>query len=87
MATITQTTATSQAPQSLFVKIKPLGNGGPFALNAQYMADSNQNKVNLIIGAYRDDNGNPWALSSVVEVSFSFSIHEICKLTLNAFSG
>ncbi|KAL2202799.1 aspartate aminotransferase [Sarocladium strictum] len=67
MATITQTTATSQAPQSLFVKIKPLGNGGPFALNAQYMADSNQNKVNLIIGAYRDDNGNPWALSSVVE--------------------
>ncbi|KAH8177762.1 aminotransferase class I and II domain-containing protein [Sarocladium implicatum] len=71
--TTTTTTAVAKldnildVSQSLFCKLGPLGNGGPFALDAKYRADANKNKVNLIIGAYRDEDGNPWALSSVTE--------------------
>lgn len=42
---------------------------GPFALEAAYQADGHDSKVNLGIGAYRDDEAKPWLLSAVKEAS------------------
>lgn len=36
-----------------------------FELTKDYLADQNQQKVNLGQGTYRDNNGNPWILPSV----------------------
>ena len=36
-----------------------------FALTASFIADADPNKVNLGQGTYRDDEGEPWILSSV----------------------
>ncbi|KAN0062557.1 Aspartate aminotransferase, cytoplasmic [Thecaphora frezii] len=36
-----------------------------FKLTYAYKADTYDNKVNLGVGAYRDDNGKPWVLPSV----------------------
>ncbi|GAQ43598.1 hypothetical protein AtubIFM55763_010584 [Aspergillus tubingensis] len=38
-----------------------------FGLMAEYDADQHPNKVSLIAGAYRDENGQPWVLPSVEE--------------------
>ncbi|GKZ23789.1 hypothetical protein AbraIFM66951_004631 [Aspergillus brasiliensis] len=38
-----------------------------FGLMAEYDADQHPNKVSLIAGAYRDENGQPWVLPSVKE--------------------
>ena len=35
------------------------------SLNADFKASTAENKVNLTIGAYRDEQGNPWLLPSV----------------------
>lgn len=40
-----------------------------FKLTASYKADSFKNKVNLGVGAYRDNDGKPWVLPSVKQVS------------------
>lgn len=34
-------------------------------LNKLYLEDSSKDKVNLGVGAYRDDDGKPWILPSV----------------------
>lgn len=34
-----------------------------------YKKDTDKNKINLGVGAYRDDNGSPYILPSVQEVS------------------
>ncbi|KAG9252396.1 aspartate aminotransferase [Emericellopsis atlantica] len=47
------------------VEHKPLG--GPFKIEAAYRSDTSEDKVNLGIGAYRDDAGQPWLLPSVAE--------------------
>lgn len=39
-----------------------------FSLTAQFNADPYPNKVSLGAGVYRDRNGEPWRLPSVVEV-------------------
>lgn len=39
-----------------------------------YKKDPNPNKVNLGVGAYRDDEGKPFVLPSVKKVCFSLSI-------------
>lgn len=39
-----------------------------FGLMADFEADPHPNKVSLIAGAYRDENGLPWILPSVEEV-------------------
>jgi aspartate/tyrosine/aromatic aminotransferase len=39
-----------------------------FGLMAEYDEDSHPNKVSLIPGAYRDEDGRPWVLPSVKEV-------------------
>lgn len=40
-----------------------------FKLTAAFKADKYEKKVNLGVGAYRDDNGKPWVLPSVKMVS------------------
>jgi aspartate/tyrosine/aromatic aminotransferase len=39
-----------------------------FKLTASYDADTFPKKVNLGVGAYRDDNGKPWVLPVVAKV-------------------
>ncbi|KAI0988825.1 hypothetical protein GJ496_007010 [Pomphorhynchus laevis] len=38
-----------------------------FGVAEAYKLDSNPNKVNLSVGAYRTDNGKPWVLDSVLQ--------------------
>ncbi len=42
-----------------------------FGLMAAYKKDPSENKVDLGIGAYRDDNGKPWVLPAVKRVSLT----------------
>ena len=39
-----------------------------YGLRAQYQADDHPDKVNLVIGAYKDDEGQPWILPVVKRV-------------------
>lgn len=43
-----------------------------FGLMAAYRADDFAKKVDLGIGAYRDDNAKPWILPVVKQVRFAF---------------
>jgi aspartate aminotransferase, cytoplasmic len=45
-----------------------------FKLTAAYKADTFPQKVNLGVGAYRDDDSKPWVLPVVKKVHFR-SIH------------
>ncbi|RAL07374.1 PLP-dependent transferase [Aspergillus homomorphus CBS 101889] len=47
-----------------------------FDLMAKYDADPHPNKVSLIAGAYRDENGWPWVLPSVKQVRHANSRHQ-----------
>ena len=48
---------------------------GPlFGLMAAYRKDSSEKKVDLGIGAYRDDNAKPWILPVVRKVFHSISL-------------
>jgi aspartate aminotransferase len=40
-----------------------------FKLTAAYKEDKDEKKVNLGVGAYRDDNGKPWVLPVIKKVS------------------
>lgn len=48
-----------------FAGIKELPPDPLFGLKARYVADSRQDKVDLGIGAYRDNAGKPWILPAV----------------------
>lgn len=48
-----------------FAGIKELPPDPLFGLKARYTADSRSDKVDLGIGAYRDNNGKPWILPAV----------------------
>lgn len=50
---------------SYFAQIKELPPDPLFGLKARYTADDRANKVDLGIGAYRDNNGKPWILPAV----------------------
>lgn len=43
-----------------------------FGLMARHKADPSPLKVDLGVGAYRDNTGKPWILPSVRKVSFFF---------------
>lgn len=49
-----------------------------FGLMAAYRRDTDPNKVDLGIGAYRDDNAKPWVLPVVKKVSTT--IYELQEL-------
>lgn len=42
-----------------------------FHLTASYVKDSDPSKINLGVGAYRDNNGKPWVLPVVKKVSLT----------------
>ena len=44
-----------------------------------FKRDTNSKKMNLGVGAYRDDNGKPYVLSSVRKVS----LLDICLMGIN----
>lgn len=48
-----------------------------FKLTASFKADTFDRKVNLGVGAYRDDNGKPWVLPSVKMVCICLSFHDL----------
>lgn len=47
-----------------------------FKLTAAFKQDTNPNKVNLGVGAYRDDTGKPWILPSVKKVKADYLSNE-----------
>jgi aspartate aminotransferase len=58
-----------------------------FGLMAAYRADTFEKKVDLGIGAYRDDNAKPWVLPVVKKVSGllfypEYSRHHLCMFSL-----
>lgn len=55
-------------PFSLFAKV-PMAPPDPIiGVNAAYLADKDANKVNLGVGAYRDDNAKPYVFKVVRKV-------------------
>lgn len=57
--------------ESRFLSLTQLPLDSVFALDAAFRSDNDVRKVNLGIGAYRDDDGEPWLLTSVKEVRTS----------------
>ena len=53
---------------NIFAKV-PMAPPDPIiGVNTAYLADTNPNKVNLGVGAYRDDNGKPYIFDVVRKV-------------------
>jgi aspartate aminotransferase len=48
-----------------------------FGLMRAYRQDSSEKKVDLGIGAYRDDNAKPWVLPVVKKVCFSLGDYPV----------
>ena len=48
-------------------------------VNEAFKKDADSNKVNLGLGAYRDDNGKPWVLESVRKVNKNIIINSFLK--------
>lgn len=61
-------------PSSTFTSIPQAPPDPIFHLTALYKADTFPQKVNLGVGAYRDDNGKPWILPAVKKVVHHLSI-------------
>jgi len=53
---------------SLFDAIPPTAGDPIFSLTNDFLADIAEDKVNLGVGVYRDDNGKPWILPTVKKV-------------------
>ena len=53
---------------SIFEHIPQAPEDAVFGLAAQCVADPSPNKVNLVIGAYRDEDLKPWVLPVVRQV-------------------
>ena len=53
---------------NIFAKV-PMAPADPIiGVNTAYLADTSPNKVNLGVGAYRDDNGKPYVFEVVRKV-------------------
>ena len=53
---------------SKFVNVELAPPVAVFKLTADYKADQNPKKINLGVGAYRTDAGDPWVLPTVRKV-------------------
>lgn len=58
-------------------------------MNAEFAKCESPNKVNLTVGAYRDENGKPWVLPSVKKaiVKFEASDYNLEYLPMNGNRG
>ncbi|CCH59750.1 hypothetical protein TBLA_0B09330 [Henningerozyma blattae CBS 6284] len=77
---------------SLFEKFEALPPDALFAIKARCDADARPQKVDLGIGAYRDNNGKPWVLPSVKMSELQYSQdpshnHEYQPIAGNAVLG
>lgn len=61
-------TAMSSPPKSAFDAVPMAPTDPLFGLMASYKADTHEKKVDLGVGAYRDDNAKPWVLPVVKKV-------------------
>ncbi|XP_037808028.1 aspartate aminotransferase, mitochondrial [Lucilia sericata] len=61
----TKTTVCSQRGKSWFDGVKMGPPDAILGVTEAFKRDSNPQRINLGVGAYRDDNGNPWVLPSV----------------------
>lgn len=66
---------TLSMPESIFADLALAPADAIFALTASYKADTFKDKVNLGVGAYRDDDGKPYVLPVVHKVSFLQSLY------------
>jgi aspartate/tyrosine/aromatic aminotransferase len=76
----------TSVPSSAFASV-PLAPPDPiFHLSASYAADpAVEQKINLGVGAYRDDSGKPWVLPVVKKVLFHVSVAYLAnQLTLRS---
>ena len=55
-------------PESIFADLALAPEDAIFALTSAYKKDEFENKVNLGVGAYRDDSGKPYVLPVVKKV-------------------
>ena len=53
-----------------------------YGLRAEFQADAHPDKVNLVIGAYKDDSGNPWVLPVVKKVCISTNLTPIRQVRI-----
>lgn len=60
----------SNGPVSAFGDVQKAPEDPLFGLMAAYRADQDPKKVDLGIGAYRDNNAKPWILPVVKKVCF-----------------
>ena len=65
MVAPTQAIETTNDTQSIFQQVQGCPPDPIFQLSLMYNKDTNPNKINLGIGAYRDSNARPWVLPSV----------------------
>jgi aspartate aminotransferase len=56
----------STVSTSFFGSLQRIPRDAIFALTAEYIQDTSPKKVNLGQGTYRDENGQPWVLPSVL---------------------
>lgn len=54
-----------QIQHTHFTTAEPVEPDGIFEVFRRFNADSSPDKVNICVGAYRDENGKPWTLPSV----------------------
>lgn len=52
-----------------------------------YKRDTNPKKINLGVGAYRDDNGKPYVLPSVLKVNQFFVSFDYYLFSVIYFAG
>lgn len=53
-----------------FAQVDTLEPDAIFHLNAEFQKDQSPDKINVGIGAYRTDDGEPWVLPVVKKVHF-----------------
>lgn len=60
--------AIAARPVSVARCVQPADGRSILNLSVAFNEDSSPNKVNLGVGAYRDENGKPWVLPAVKKV-------------------
>lgn len=68
---------------SIFSNTPAVSDDELFVFTALHNADTSDRKVNLIIGAYRDENGHPWVLPVVRKVyARNILTLDICSMVI-----
>ena len=71
----------SFTPLSSFSHLRSVPLDAIYSLKETFLADSNENKIILGSGVYRDDQSQPWVLPSVQKVRISYVLVDILELS------